>query len=912
MPALQGEENRYLLSADAGEGARVRLIPGHRYSPAQGLWLFPRQAGVVLALDRVFGVDGWTHAPELAADVEEARARRPAAAQGPARAELDGSQLAVQCIVADKELVKLVPGYHWSPAQKRWYVPALPLALEILQERFGRRLAIGAGVLEYFDRRRDEDLRPPPAVARTMPQHPDAAATVPTSRPGFIAPSSLLPAVRREGRDLAAIADALDAMAATIARLEQKVDRLVPLVQAPPAAAQIIAAEVLPDPAVHEVTEEWHALLALSATDPAGALDQANRLLQTISTIDAGPIRAVAGIAAQRAGQPDQAFEHLSRVLVAPAELQDGTLSALAESAYVAVALDLINADCGPLQPIATIADFARLINQALVSDAGFAHESLGSGPARSTLDLLVNNQGLRRVAPALSDYCRVAHLLATAPAGSRLAGERVAGVLRERSLSPEATALALVLFANLCMRQRCVGDWAGGWPAAEEESPLSDGGWLVRHALEVLPGLDHELAAQGALAVLGCIAGGPAEQASLAQRRALVQLIPPLWPWRQHAEFLAVFRLVAKGEPLPLARQFSGYLKRIGSTQLAISAPHLTEVYLQGSGVRESGLKPIADGPYLESLARWGVKDPQAEVLDLLPLLEEGSRPDNALNALGRMIEDRAFPGAERMSSAQRKQVYGAALAAAKKMGHDDDAREAFDRLVRELRREGATAELRSLCSPFERVGPKALRVPALIVLLDTLLEAREPFEDALDALIRVNGLRPGDDGDDPVAELGGLTELYPELDAPLQRHIAATGAPATVEVTHPDLAGKRVVFIGGHQWLKKRAMPVLQDRWKIEVEWLEPTEAKNGPQALGLAGGSADLVVINTRCIGHAASGRAKDEAVAAGTRWLPQNSHGVGSLLTFVRKELAEAGGEARPRPRKVDDLKRRARR
>ena len=105
----------------------------------------------MLALDRVFGTDGWHAADELAIDVSFARNRLFAPPQSNARVELEGTQLTVQCTSGDRELVKLVPGYRWSGPKTRWSIAALPLALDILKERFGRSLSIGPGVETYIE-----------------------------------------------------------------------------------------------------------------------------------------------------------------------------------------------------------------------------------------------------------------------------------------------------------------------------------------------------------------------------------------------------------------------------------------------------------------------------------------------------------------------------------------------------------------------------------------------------------------------------------------------------------------------------------------------------------------------------------------------------------------------------------------
>ena len=164
-----------------------------------------------------------------------------------------------------------------------------------------------------------------------------------------------------------------------------------------------------------EPEDQWKSLLLLSEGDPAAALDQANRLLQTSGPDDAAALRVVAGVAAVRAGHPEQAWTHVSRVNPAGEAALEPDLRDALRAAYVAVVLQLINGDCGPLVPIESEAAFARLIFNELVNDEGFAPDAIGSESARSTLDLLVNDRGLQRAAPALSDFCRVAQLLATA-----------------------------------------------------------------------------------------------------------------------------------------------------------------------------------------------------------------------------------------------------------------------------------------------------------------------------------------------------------------------------------------------------------------------------------------------------------------------------------------------------------------
>ncbi|HXU22853.1 MAG TPA: hypothetical protein VN697_02370, partial [Tepidiformaceae bacterium] len=240
MPRLEGEENRYLLYAEAREAPFVRRMPGHRYSAPQRCWLFPRQPGVVLALDRVFGRDNWEAAEDLTVDVAFARGRLFAPPQSNARVELEGTQLTVQCTSGDRELVKLVPGYRWSPAKTRWSIAALPLALDILKERFGRSLSIGPGVETYIELRRQDEARAVASIAASAapalapevpavqaplaPQSPESLPSVAPSIAELEAPATEVSASPPTADSLR---DTLAALTAALVQIDEKLDRLL-------------------------------------------------------------------------------------------------------------------------------------------------------------------------------------------------------------------------------------------------------------------------------------------------------------------------------------------------------------------------------------------------------------------------------------------------------------------------------------------------------------------------------------------------------------------------------------------------------------------------------------------------------------------------------------------------------------
>ena len=138
---------------------------------------------------------------------------------------------------------------------------------------------------------------------------------------------------------------------------------------------------------------------------------------------------------------------------------------------------------------------------------------------------------------------------------------------------------------------------------------------------------------------------------------------------------------------------------------------------------------------------------------------------------------------------------------------------------------------ELRTLASRLQ-AGPKPLRIACLVLLLEALLEDGAPFEETLEHLVAANNARTPNDPDDPVAELEGVALVYPQVDLPLRTLLERRGIEPTTETNFPDITGKRLVVVGGHEWLKKQSLPVLADTWKLRVEWLDPQAARNGAQ--------------------------------------------------------------------------------
>jgi hypothetical protein len=885
MPTLKADENRYLVQAAVADRAKMKCIPGGRWNPGLERWIYRRQQALIRALDRVFP-EGWDSTDDLEFDVVDARSRIFEPPVHEAYVRLQGDRLAVECRVEDKELVKLVPGYQWSPAERRWFLDALPLALEILRDGFGEKLIVDEEVETYIHLKRlDEahELEVARAQAARQPPRPPLPVREVAEETRPLATMSRVGG-QPEGSE-AVLLEVLARLVAAVERVERKLDSLLAGGTTPTGPSTAVP-ELATEPAGVEAgpfeEELWRPLFDLSRTDPAAALDEASRRLQT-GAEDDSPVRAVAGLAARALGDHDDALRHLRKALDGASALPPDLLG-WAEDAYLWAAAGLLNAVCGPALPITGVESLRRCLLDEVVNDAGFDDARIGSREARPALEYLVNDPVLRRLAPEFSDYCRLAHLLGSVRGGQWMVHERVVDVLREHSLCDEAFAIGLVLYANSLMQAAGATDWVDRWPEASDNVLAAEGRFFVQSAVSRLPAVDRGLGGPAALALLACIASGTAEHATVNERRALVDLIRPGEPWREYAEFLAVFRPVAEGIRLSL-KHFPGYARTLSRIRLEQSGSYLEEVLYTGESGPGSAIRLIADEVMLAALAN-GVSDPETQVIQLLDVLEQGSKPDNLLNELSRMVEDAAFQGADRFTREQRLAIFERALATSVKIGHDEDSRQAFHRLVRALADEPATGALLGLCGDHVK-GFRPLRIPALLVQMETLLEDGASIEDIIE--LANPHLAPGraEELELVRTELFALADLYPEHRPRLMEFLQEkTGVEPAISSTLPE--GLRVVVVGGHQRLRARAKPAVEG-WGVQVDWLGPDEAKQGPRLPSLVKGACDLVVVNTAYVSHAASGRAISEAEAAGKRVSLQPRNGAGSVLRHIWVEL-----------------------
>lgn len=909
MPTLRADENRYLLQVDAAERALARRVPAARWAAELRGYHLPRRDGVILALDRVFGHNGWQYDRDVETDIAEVRGRVYDAPRERAHVRIDGTQLAVQCDIGDRELVKIVPGYRWSPSNRTWYVPGVPVALEMLREAFGDLLDVDDEAVRVMElraldeqraieadraaaRRREEQQQrlrdaPPPA-----PPEVETSVVAPPS-PATDAPAPTTAAGTENG-----VVERLERIDATLQRMEALFARFLDAI---PAAA----APAPPSPAAEpdedeEPPADWRALLQQSKEDAAGAFDQASRLLQTSGADGSAELRAVAGVAANTAGRTQQAFDHLSIALAPGTRLEPG-LARLAGEAFEALVLGFLNDDLGPTEPIGSIADVRRVLREELYSADGFG-DAIGSPQARATLERLVTDQALRAIRPDLADFCRVAHLLSVVRGGGRMVQGLVADVLKEDTLHPDAQALTTMLFANTQLGARAVDDWLWGWPRETEDSPLEQQR-LVESALKFLPLVDDEIVAPAALSVLAMTA--TSDDLPLSARRTLVNFIPAGSAIRNFAEFLALYRVAATGGDAPWA-QFPGWVKTVAGTKLERSAPYLQEVFVSGA---PNAVKALSEA-LLPALETFGITEPGPQLMDLLGLLEASPRTDNLLNELGRMVEDAAFAGANLLTGAQRHTIYRAAFDASFRMRHDQDARTAFQRLVRFLAQEGDDTELIAVCRGLTNDW-KPLRLAATLTLVESLLAKDAPIAEVLDLVAPLLAPPRDDDADEVFDELAAIADLradYREaVDAFVEKY--AHHYERHEERTFAD---RRVVIVGGRQSQRVHAQRLFE-HWQLRTDWLDSDEAERGNRLPGLITGACDFVVVNTAHIGHSSSGRAEAAAKAAGKPVVYNASNGLGRLRKTVWDQLvaaddgSEAAAAAPKRPRKTDQLR-----
>jgi hypothetical protein len=499
----------------------------------------------------------------------------------------------------------------------------------------------------------------------------------------------------------------------------------------------------------------------------------------------------------------------------------------------------------------------------------------------REAIAGLAEDPEIARREASLHGLVRLAQFLGAARRGQQVDEQRLSDFVRDGSVAADTRVLGLVLLASVLYEGEAVADWANAWP--KKTTVAGDFSWAAQLAIDLLKaaGERHpEVVPVGAVSTLAIVARGPREWASRDQRRQLLRLIGSEERLRGYAEFLAAYRLAAEGDGKGLTKDFKGYFEYLKQVRLDDSWEHLSEVLAQDGGYVTDA---VIDDVLPEALKAWGIGNVQ-NLLEAAEFASTTQRGDNTLNRIADGVEDGTIAGAEALDGEQRLKLFRLALEAARRKTHDQDAEQAFVRLVRELLRQGKDDEVPNVFASCLDAFP-ALKERALLASLEWALERGEPFDYIAERIpreFRKDSKLLGD--------LRALAVVFPEIRPHVEKLVEFAAAGSDGQKV--DLTGKSVLVVGGHPSLQAKATALLEEAG-LRVEWLDADAAKQGGRAVDRAGGSIDLVVIVTSYISHAASGRVIEAAKRANNLYLQRAFAGPKMLAAVVGATLVEAG-------------------
>ncbi|WP_322819388.1 hypothetical protein [Tepidiforma sp.] len=893
MIDVEVEENRLLARAStASDRVHLRYFPGARWVHARGQFSLPRQMATYLLLRDLFGEEGWRPPASLAAEVRAALEMERPEPVGEAELTDLGDEFAVRSGFADRELVKLVPGYRWVAQEKRWRLPRVPETVRILERGFGERLRV---VEEERVRRwlaeAEERIRAELARAQDVDAAPERVVAdglgggererAEGERRGMGRADGAGGGVHAEEVGLAGLFERLE-------RLTVALERLVAVLEnGRPADGGVEGLRAGLPPAAEggdgvgatETGMDWREEMErIRATPDVAVRQMLEGKLSSVEGGDAAAIRFLLGFwYLANEGWLD-AVRSFRRGFALGVVLEED-LEAEAKRGYQRAAERYL---FGPMGGEAEDLSTATKLLARQLSHEGTPISTEALEELRTAADDLAADPELARRAPELHALARLVQFLATARRGARVDEQRLGEFIQDRNVPARIRALGMMLLANVLTQADDVSGWQMRWP--RDVSLAGDFSWVAEVALEVLSKGADELGIGPfvALAALAIVAGGPREWATLDQRKQLLRFVEAANPLRGYAEFLAAFRLAASGNGKGLEREFKGYFEFLKQVPLDDSWPHLSEALSIDSGVITNR---IVDEVLPAALEARGLREVET-LMEAAEFAVTTQRGDNTLNRIADGVEDGSILGAEALDGEQRLRLFRWALDAARKKTHDQDADRAFVRLVRELLRQGRDAEIPNLCEECQDAFP-ALKERAMLAALEWALESGEEFGKWLDRL--PNAFRPQSPRLD---DLRALMAAFPELEeagGEKLKRLVGWRPPDAGEAR--DLAGRTVLVVGGHPSLMTKAMPQLGELG-LQPEWLDADSAKQGGRAVGRAQGSVDLVVVNVAYIGHAASERVVEAAKSAGNRYLARAFTGPRMLVSTVRQALSAA--------------------
>lgn len=771
--------------------------------------------------------------------------------------------LLVYCHFEDREQAKRIPGYRWDPERRAWVYPSSRL------HRVMAEVAYRAGA--------DEPPAPRP-TSYPAPRPPQAPAPAFTTADADAAVRRALDSVVEANRKAQ---EQLEEFGRTLARLVERIElierRLVDgldglqrgfesLKFATAAEASPVAAAAAPAPIAPRRPED---LLDLCRSAPRDALREIERQL----ALEPSPAwRAVEAIAAANAGDWRRAVRWLEATSGAalPKQLREERAVVLrrAVAAVIGAAISTDTAD-----PEAVAAAFAAILESGGLSDEQRLNLAEASEPTRWAW--------IRAEAPQLEELRRLTAALAALPAaGSEPLGAlldilRTADAPQHRRAALLGAACALAGVPSLT----ALDAWWPGSPAARR----TDLGALAGSLAEFVRALPEGARASAALAALALLA--PLDEVPMQVRRDLLRAVPE-GDRRPLAEFLAVFRPAVASEHPPNPEHYPGLarelVRRLQSRTVPAEAvdSYLQEVALQGTSQWQ---RALADGGVLEArVEAYGL--PDGDALDTLIELARAVPNGEGLNRLARLVEDTPDSG----TPDTRERLFEAAFEASSKSRNQ--ARDAFLRLLRHAQAHWEQERRRGWIAQQCGSGHSHTRILASIEYATEMLEALDSADDVAAALEPLRANLEGQQSKLDLSLAGEVLLLFSELRERFGEDVRLPELPlpeAEAPAEAPALRPLRLLIVGGHQRLRRHALPRLEARGH-QVQWLGPDEAVTGSQLPQAAAGACDYVLVITPYISHAAAERARS---AAGDRCVLVSENGVMGLLRRVDRLAAD---------------------
>lgn len=862
-----------LASADGEDGAEIAQLAAASFAsePRDPGWVaYLGASDLRWALAGIALLAGGFHQLEVSDEgrkevegAQEFLETLPAGEEASVEAYAESGWLYLSCPFEANARAKSLGWYRWDPDRREWRYPDTPVQRALLNYAF-----------------RTLNLAPAEAANR-LPQttraHP--AGAPPRGEPGVLG-------LRELGE---VFAQALAPVVEELRRLRSEVETLRAVVESSSDFATVAelgerAGERLGEASADDAPAGgWEELLRDLADDPAEVARRAKALLEVSPSNE---VRAVVALAEERCNHWQESLRALVRVQSAslPRQLA-AEVEALRKRVVERALRHLVGLENGDGDA------FDALL------------EELRAGDVRSMVrldqagELLTAAVQVAAGVPQLEERVRALSFIARLLAGEGGALPEALAAVPDFGAKVESACMLGAAAVSVTGVRSLAGlhDW---WP--DEEGPREE---------DELTGL-LERAAEP-------FRGGQARQAGWFPTMALAWLSlaapyessPALVRLRRYfrdslrdesaavGQYLAGWAGALRAEHKLNPQHYRGLLDAIERQALAEPARWLTVRRYLSIMARESSQawqRAVAGGEeslLLRILQRVGLRD-AADFQVAFDLLYAGDQNARGLLQLADWVLGREIQGADQLAEGDVRLLLEACL---ERASQSHEAVQAFHRLYQHLLEYEEDSALDVWLQEQAGRGPGEKRFRAQVAYVERVLARGPGPEDARSAiqgLAQYVGSPAAAPQSPHLLEVLGLVQAFPGY-RPQFEEIASVRAALDRLAAQGErsLRPLRLFIAGGHQQMRRHGKARLEEEGH-RVTWLTAEEVARGDQALALAQGSCDLVVIITAYISHPAAERVRRAAEAAGTEVLPLHATGVGSLLLAVEDRAAGA--------------------